>query len=242
MNTTQPVASDGVAVVTGASSGIGRALAIQMAASGVHVYLVARNRSRLEEVACAIRRRGGRATPCETDLADADDVDRLATAIRRDPGEIHVLIHSAGIITTGPIATACVADFDRQYHVNVRAPYLLTQRLLPSMRSGGHIVFINSSAGLKARAGVAQYAATKHALKAVADSLREELRDRRINVLSVFPGRTATPMQRALQLGAGGSYDPSLYLDPDDLATLVVTTISLGSASVKEIDLRPASG
>jgi short-subunit dehydrogenase len=231
-----------MAVVTGATSGIGRALAIELAAGGFDLCVTGRDRDRLADVMEAVSDAGVDAIACAADLSNVADICRLATTIRRDCEGVDVLVHSAGVIAVGPVETAAVADFDRQYQVNVRAPYLLTQSLLPAVQGGGHIVFINSSAGLVARAGVAQYAATKHALKAFADSLREELRERRIGVLSVFPGRTATPMQRALQLDAGGSYDPALYMDPADLARLVVTTIALGSAFVKDIDLRPVVG
>jgi NAD(P)-dependent dehydrogenase (short-subunit alcohol dehydrogenase family) len=151
-----------------------------------------------------------------------------------------MLIHAAGLIVRRPFMEARIEDFDRQYAINVRGAYLLTQQMLPALlESRGHIVFVNSSAGLRARAGVSQYAATKHALKAVADSLREELGGSGVRVLSLYPGNTATPMQAALHEERGTEYDPEQCLDPCDIAALVVTTLTLGSAEVKDIDLRP---
>jgi NAD(P)-dependent dehydrogenase (short-subunit alcohol dehydrogenase family) len=229
-----------VALVTGASSGIGRAIALALAAVGIRVFLAARDPQRLEEVASRIRNAGGEAVPFEVDLLLDRSTTRLAELVRRDRPELDILVHAAGTITTKPLLEARMEDFDRQYRVNVRGPYLLTQRLLPTMvHRRGHIVFINSSAGLRARAGVSQYAATKHALKAVADSLREELRGTGVRVLSLYPGNTATPMQVALHAERGRPFTATRYLEPADLASLIVATLTLDSAEVKDIDLRP---
>jgi NADP-dependent 3-hydroxy acid dehydrogenase YdfG len=99
---------------------------------------------------------------------------------------------------------------------------------------------MNSSAGLSARAGVAQYAATKHALKAIADSLREEINDDGVRVLSVFLGRTATPMQAAVHEMEGREYYPELLLQPEDVASVIINALSLPrSAEVTDIIVRP---
>ena len=238
-NVTQPLRHQ-VALVTGASSGIGCAIALALAAAGARVCVIARSKERLESVTNEVRDCGTVATAYQVDLCIQDEVDRLASAILREHAGVDILVHSAGTISLNPVETAKIDDLDRQYQTNLRGPYLLTQRLLPSLVArGGQIVFVNSSAGLRARAGVSQYAATKHALKAVADSLREELHDRGVRVLSVFPGNTATPMQSALCREAGRPYAPEECLDPNDIATLIVTTLGLHSAEVKEIDLTP---
>jgi NAD(P)-dependent dehydrogenase (short-subunit alcohol dehydrogenase family) len=137
---------------------------------------------------------------------------------------------------------ARVEDLDLQYATNVRAPYLLTQRLLEFLKvSRGQIVFINSSAGLTAkRPEVGQYAATKHALKAVADSLREEVNRKGIRVLTLYLGRTATPMQEALFRQEGREYCPAALLQPEDVASVVVHTLLLPpTAEVTDISIRP---
>jgi NADP-dependent 3-hydroxy acid dehydrogenase YdfG len=123
----------------------------------------------------------------------------------------------------------------------VRAPYLLTQSLLPLLRSRrGQIVFINSSAGHVARGNVGQYAATKHALRALADSLREEVNADGIRVLSVYPGRTATPMQAKLHAVEQKEYRPDDLLQPQDVAAVVANALSLPrSAEVTDIHVRP---
>src|SRR5690606_20891798 len=140
---------------------------------------------------------GGRAQVLAVDLAADDAIGCIADAVRSEG--IDILVHSAGVIESGPVAQAPTAAFDRQYMINVRVPYALTQSLLPHLRQRqGQIVFINSSVGIRARAGVSQYAATKHALRAVADSLREEVNRDGVRVLSVYPGRTASAMQEAI--------------------------------------------
>jgi NADP-dependent 3-hydroxy acid dehydrogenase YdfG len=134
-----------------------------------------------------------------------------------------------------------VEDFDRQYAVNVRAPYLLTQLLLPMIIAGrGQIVFVNSSAGLNARKGASQYAATKHALRGLANSLREEVNEHGVRVLSVFPGRTAGRMQAAVFEREKKPYDPAVLLQPDDVASVVVHALELPrTAEVTDISIRP---
>jgi len=131
---------------------------------------------------------------------------------------------------------------DLQYSTNVRAPYLLTQRLLPLLiTSRGQIVFINSSVGLAAnRPNIGQYAATKHALKALAESLREEVNPKGVRVLSAYLGRTATPMQEALFRAEGNTYHPETLLQPEDVASMIVHALMLPStAEVTDINIRP---
>jgi NADP-dependent 3-hydroxy acid dehydrogenase YdfG len=137
--------------------------------------------------------------------------------------------------------TASLEDFDWQYRVNVRAPYALTQALLSAIAlRQGQIAFINSTVGLNARGGVGQYAATKHALKAIADSLREEVNADGVRVLSIYPGRTASPMQASVQEIEGREYHPERLLQPEDVAAVVLNALSLPrTAEVTDINIRP---
>ena len=155
--------------------------------------------------------------------------------------KIDMLIHSAGVISIGKLEISSVADFDRQYKTNVRAPCLLTQVLLPLLKmQKGQIVFINSSAGLFSKANLSQYAATKHALRAFADSLRDEVNEMGIRVLSVFPGRTATPMQEMIFSQEGRDYPANRLLQPQDVAAVVIHALSLPrTAEVTDISIRP---
>jgi short-subunit dehydrogenase len=105
----------------------------------------------------------------------------------------------------------------------------------------GQIVFLNSTAGLRARANASQYAATKHALKAVADSLREEVNPAGVRVLSLFLGRTATPMQASVFAAERREYNPGILMQPEDVAEVVVNALALSRrAEITEITMRPA--
>lgn len=233
--------TDQVAVVTGASSGIGRAIALACAAEGAAVALVGRRPATLETVAQCARGAAPRVLCYQADLTLDEDIQALAACLQQDVGQLDLLVHSAGTIAWGRVEHAPVEDFDRQYRTNVRAPYALTQALLPMLRSRrGQIVFMNSSLSLGARAGVGQYAATKHALKALADSLREEVNADGLRVLSVFLGRTASPMQAAVHAMEGKVYRPELLIQPEDVAAAVIHTLSLPrSAEVTDIHIRP---
>lgn len=229
------------AVVTGASSGIGAAIALRLGEEGIRLHLIGRNREALEVVAQRTRANSPRVLIYRADLTMDEDVERLRTGLGLDCDGIDVLVHSAGVITIGPLATSPLADFDRQYRTNVRAPYALTQALLPMLRAKrGCVVFINSSVGLTTRANVSQYSATKHALKAIADSLRAEVNADGVRVLSVFPGRTASPQQAAIHEAEGKAYSPELLLQPADVAQIVFEAIKLNrTAEVTDINIRP---
>ena len=228
------------AVITGGSSGIGRAIALGLAAQGASLCLIGRNVRALKDVAA----KGYQSATCriyEADLACSEGVQQAAENIKNDFGHVDILIHSAGDYSMGLITSAPVEELDRQYRVNLRAPYVLTQSLLPAMRlRGGQIVFINSSVGLRAKAGVSQYAASKHALKAFADSLREEVNADGIRVLSIFPGRTATAMQETVHHLEGRAYDPSKYIQPEDVAAVIINALMLPwTGEITDITIRP---
>jgi len=229
-----------IAVVTGASSGIGRAIGIALARKGAHVCAVGRNQDALAETVLAARQ-FSEATGVQGDLTSEAGFELLVRHLNRS-GKLDILIHCAGIMLPNPMEGARIEALDSQYAVNVRAPYLLTQRLLPLLTaSRGQIVFVNSSVGLTARQpDLGQYSATKHALKAIADSLREELNPKGIRVLSLYLGRTATPLQEARFREEGKSYRPELLLQPEDIASVVVHALTLATtAEVTDISMRP---
>ncbi len=230
------------AVVTGASAGIGRAIAVALAERGASLCVIGRNR---EELARTVERAGAvtaRVEPFRADLSVSPNIERIAQFIRREFGRLDILVHSAGVMYLDRMQDAWLKHFDIQYLCNVRAPYLLTQKLLPLLKeSAGQIVFINSSVGLNAkRADAGQYAATHFAMKAIADSLREEVNAEGIRVLTVHPGRTATPRQEALYRREGKPYRPELLLQPEDVAAVVLNALTLPrTAEVTDISIRP---
>jgi short-subunit dehydrogenase len=230
-----------VAVITGASSGIGKSIALALAKSGAQLCLLGRNLERLEAVARTAIKDSPSVRCYGIDLAKDKDIVDLQKKLNKDFDNIDMLIHSAGEITIGRLELSSIADFDRQYKINVRAPSLLTQTLLPLLKiQKGQIVFINSSAGLFSKANLSQYAATKHALRALADSLRGEVNEMGIRVLSVFPGRTATPMQEMIFNQEGRDYPANRLLQPQDVAAVVIHALSLPrTAEVTDISIRP---
>lgn len=229
-----------IAVVTGASSGIGRSMATELARAGANVCAVGRNPAALAETVEAVQQ-FSQGTAFETDLTSQKDLEPLIQRLEQ-AGKLDILIHCAGIMLPNQMECSRIEDLDSQYAVNVRAPYLLTQRLLPLLIAAhGQIVFINSSAGLAARrADLGQYSATKHALKAIADSLREELNPKGVRVLSVYLGRTATPMQKARFHQEGKPYRPELLMQAEDVATMVIHALCLPrTAEATDISMRP---
>jgi NADP-dependent 3-hydroxy acid dehydrogenase YdfG len=232
-----------VAVVTGGGSGIGKAIAGALGACGADLLLVGRTQSSLEQTAHELRSHGRAAQSYPTDLASGDQVRRLISQIKEDSEHVDIIVHCAAAIVVGSLANARSEDFELQYRTNVMGAYLLTQGLLTLIRDRrGQIVFLNSSAGLMAHTNVGQYTATKHALKAIADCLREEVNGDRIRVLSVFPGRTATPLQRRLHVVEGREYRPERLLQPEDVASVVVSALCLPrTAEVTDINIRSMS-
>lgn len=232
---------DRVAVVTGASSGIGKAIALRLAEEGASLCLVGRKLETLQSVAEAAKGNASQHRCYQADLAVDREVDQLVADIKRDRQLVDVLVHSAGVMRSGALEAATAGQLDEHYRVNLRAPYVLTQGLLAALKSRhGQIVFVNSSVALAARANVGQYAASKHALKAIADSLREEVNPAGARVLSLFLGRTASPMQAAIYAAEGKPYHPELLMQPEDVAAMVVHALTLPrSAEVTDITMRP---
>lgn len=229
------------AVITGAAGAIGSAIAARLIASGAMTILLDRTRDAIEEVVAHSRWNPASVRCCEVDLASETGLGQFAQDLRDTCPQVDILVHAAGAIVPATISDGRLADFDSQYVVNVRAPFQLTQALLPVMVTcGGQIVFLNSSAGLNARAGVSQYAATKHALRALADALRDEVNPRGVRVMSVFLGRTASGMQAAVHAWEGHQYHPERLLQPDDVASIVVHALGLPrTAEVTDLHIRP---
>ncbi len=234
--------SSQTAIITGGGGGVGAAIALALAAEKANLCLIGRRLDNLQAVADEGRRYGVDVECLHSDLANDAELRDLSKSLASRFASVRALVHSAGTITRGTIDRAALEDFDHQYRVNVRAPYALTQALIPALRaSGGDVVFINSSAGMTAKPQFAQYDSTKHALKAIADCLRGEVNTNGVRVLSVYLGRTATDMQAKLYADDGKSYRPEFLLQPVDVASVIVNALRLPrTAEVTDIHIRPA--
>lgn len=231
-----------VAVVAGATGAIGGAVARLLAREGASLILIGRDRERLREVAVELK--GAPVRTVAGDLTEQAVIDSVVAESESLAGSgVDLLIHAAGAFRAGSFETAPAGDLDHQFAVNVRAPYLLTRRLLPGLRRRrGLVVFVNSTAGLAAGAESAAYAASKHALRALADGLRAEVNTDGVRVLSIYPGRTRSRMQEEVCRSLGQHYDEERFLDPADVASAIVEAAALpSSAEVTEIRVRPAA-
>jgi|SRR5579883_2810973 len=223
------------ALVTGASSGIGRAIALALSAEGLTVRLVGRNRAALARVA---RLAGRDARISVADITTRNGIAALARATRP---ALDVLVHCAGAYLKGPVGSIRAESWSALDAVNLHAPILLTAACLPQLRAAtGQIVFINSTAGLQAGPGMLPYAAGKHGLRCAVDILRQEVNPDGLRVVSIFPGRTDTPMQRAVLAAEGRPAPRGTLMRPEDVAGLVLAALKLPlTAEVTDIVMRP---
>jgi NADP-dependent 3-hydroxy acid dehydrogenase YdfG len=222
-----------LALITGASRGIGAAVARRLAPDH-DLLLGGRDAAALADLAAELP--GATAWPVE--LTDDAALAAAASGIER----LDVLVHSAGVGLLGRVDETPAATWRRQFEVNVVAVAELTRLLLPALRAArGRVVLLNSGAGLRARAGWASYAASKFALRAFADSLRDEEGAAGVRVTSVHPGRTDTDMQRGVVRHEGAEYRPQSYLRAESVAAAVAYAVRApDDAAVTEVVVRPA--
>jgi NADP-dependent 3-hydroxy acid dehydrogenase YdfG len=218
-----------VAVVTGASTGMGKAIAIAMAAEGMNLGLVARNAGRLEETASLARTKGGQVLAFAGDVADNELVRRVVRAMIERFGCIDILINNAGTNTFHRnLADLSVVDWNQVFSTNITGAFLFTRHVLPHMRQAGRgqIINISSAAGLapSAPAGVA-YSASKHALHSLTGSINLEERRHGIRACVIAPGETDTP-NLDLRPRPPAKEDLPKMLRSEDIANAVVYVAS----------------
>jgi len=229
-----------IALVTGASSGIGAATAAALARDGWSLLLQGRDHERSQAVrerVAALLQPGARVELVRADLTDDAELAALVAAADAQP--LAALVHAAGTVRLAPVATTSDDAFDAQHALNLRAPFRLTRALLPALRrGGGHVVFVNSGAGQRANPDWSAYAISKFGLRALADALRAE--EPTLRVTSVYPGRTATPMQAEVRAAEGASYEPSTFVQSEAVATQIAALLSLPRPSlVTDLSIRP---
>ncbi len=191
------------AIVTGASSGIGAAIAECFGAEGAYVYLAGRTRARMEATAKRIQERGGNASVVTLDVRDVQQLRELVDQAVRETGHLHVMVNNAGLSHPGPIAEGEPESWREMLETNVLALLVGSQAAIRAMRTrgdAGHIVNVSSIAGAAEARGV--YGATKAAVDSIATQLRQELENDPIRVVNVRPGAVATNF--------GRNYDPAM--------------------------------
>ncbi|GAA1260855.1 SDR family oxidoreductase [Sphaerisporangium rubeum] len=221
-------------MITGGSRGVGAAVARALAPE-YDLLLGGRESTALQHVCAEL---GARPWPVE--LTDERAVAEAVAGVER----LDVLVHSAGVARLGTIAELPAVAWREMFEVNVTAVATLTRLLLPALRiARGHVVMINSGSGRRAAPNWGAYAASKFALRALADALRLEEADNGVRVTTVYPGRVDTDMQRSVREQEGGEYEPGRYLAPESVARAVLATLGTGDdAHVTEIIVRPAAG
>ncbi len=220
-------------LLTGAGSGIGAALAESLHGRGDHLVLTARSPERAAEL-------GERFPGADTvvlDLADPASLEGLTWL----PDRLDSLLHVAGVVDLAPVGEVTYPELREQLDVNLISPALLTRACLPALRAArGLVVFVNSAAGLSAGASWSAYAASKFGLRALADSLRAEEMDHGVRVTTVFPSRTATPMQEKVHEQEGRTYDPAFWIRPETVVSTMLHVIDLPpDATIPEVTVRP---
>jgi NADP-dependent 3-hydroxy acid dehydrogenase YdfG len=227
--------SGAVAMVTGASGDIGRAIAFDLLRADAEVFMLGRSMERLVQPRPPANVQG-KCRYVTADLTDSRAVGRIGAEMSTR-GRLDILVLSSGIYERSQEPEI----FARQVGANLLGPYALLRQLLPLLiEAKGQIVFINSTQGLKAAAGIGQFAATQHAMKAVADSLRDEVNAADVRVTSIFLGRTATERQRAIFATEGRPYPAECLIQPADVAELILFLLRLPRTSeVTDIVLRP---
>ena len=189
-----------VALVTGASQGIGRAIALELAAAGATVAIAARNEAKLAEVKAAIEAAGGKAECFALDVSSEDSVKTTAKEIVAKLGAVHILVNNAGVTRDGLVLRMKSADWDDVLNTNLKGAFLLTQALLQPMMKArwGRVINITSVVGEAGQAGQANYAASKAGLIGLTKSLAREFASRGITVNAVAPGFIETDMTHVL--------------------------------------------
>lgn len=223
-------------LITGAGSGIGAVVARRLLDRGDDVILLVRDAGRARQLA-------ERFPGASTLVGDLAVPGRLSWALSKQalPDRLDSLIHVAGVVDLGSVADLPPSLWEQQLAVNLVGPAELTRLLLPVLRvSQSRVVFVNSGAGLHAHAGWSAYAASKHGLKALADALRAEEAEHGVKVTSIYPGRTATPMQERVHQQEGREYDPSRFIAPESVAETILLALDLpDDAHLTELTVRP---
>jgi NADP-dependent 3-hydroxy acid dehydrogenase YdfG len=236
-----------VAIVTGASSGIGEATAIALAAEGATVAIAARRSDRLNKLAKRITESGGQVLSITVDVSDEDQVNVMVQKTQAEFGRVDILVNNAGVMLLGMIDGADTEDWRRMINLNVLGLMYATHKVLPLMKAQGegHIVNISSVAGRVANAGSGVYNASKWAVGAFSEALRKEVYQNNIRVTIIEPGLVATELPQHVTDPKAKETTASFYgsvknLESEDIAAAIVYAVTQPPhVNVNEMLIRP---
>lgn len=223
-------------LISGAGSGIGAAVARRLSDRGDELVLLVRSKERAGELTARLP--GSRAL-----VADLSEPAQIAGMLagQEMPPSLDSVLHVAGVVDLGAVDELTPELWRNTMDVNLLAPAELTRVFLPALRAArGHVVFVNSGSGYHAGPRWSAYAASKHALRALGESLRAEERNNGVRVTSIYPGRVATAMQEKVHEQEGRDYDPSEWIHAESVAETILSALDLPrDAEVTDLSLRP---
>ncbi len=224
-------------LITGASKGIGRAIAIKLASKDSYLFIHGRDQKGLADTAKAIEKKGGSATQILADLNTPEGCEKLVQGVGQTA--LNSLINNAGIPMKRSIGVLTLYDWNQVVSINITAPFLITQKLLPRMKKGSSIVYILSGAAKNVYPEASAYCMSKFGLRGFAESLREELRPQGIRVINIYPSAVDTPLWESMP----GEWPRDKMMTPADVAEAVAFALSCReSVMVDDITIENIAG
>jgi NADP-dependent 3-hydroxy acid dehydrogenase YdfG len=228
-----------LAIISGASRGIGATIAKELSELGITVLLLARSAENLEQVAGYIQAEGGSAFSIPVNVTKEEEIEKVVQFVRQFDGEPTVLVHSAGLAKVGQLENFARNEWQQLIDTNLTGPFLLTQALIPLLPEKSQLIFVNSVAGKKVFPEWGAYSASKFGLRALADTFREELRPKGIRVTSIYPSSVNTTLHNDLPF----DWDRQKMLKAKDIADAVIYCLKQpGNVLLSEIELENFSG
>jgi len=219
------------ALITGASGGLGGAIALQLARHGANVHVTGRRAEKLQALCKAMAPAGSRTGWSRGDLRTDGDIDAVVSEVQKTIGEVDILVNCAGVFPVQSLVESTVSAFDDCFALNIRAPFLLCRALAPSMvrKQWGRIVNIGSSSAYSGFKDTSVYCASKHALLGLSRALHDELKIHNVRTYCISPGSVKTPMGEQVP-----NQDYETFLEPEEVAEYVCFVISFDGGLVSE--------
>lgn len=234
-----PNIKDKIVVITGASSGLGEATARMLAEEGAGVVLGARREDRIRKLADELTGRGGKVLAVTTDVTEVGQVRNLVEAAVQAYGRVDVMINNAGLMPQSPLDRLKIDEWDQMIDVNIKGVLYGIAAALPVMQrqKSGHIINVSSVAGHKVRAGGAVYAATKHAVRALSEGLRQEVKPYNIRTTVISPGAVVTELGDSITDAGRAEYVRDLYATIGIPASSFARVVAFAIGQPDEVDI-----